>query len=111
MTADRGGARGGRRQSPPRPEERLARGIVARGLATPAIFALESCKPLSFLGSQLLVFVQPFYSAPDWIDVLEDRERVERLICAIEEEVSGKSDRNTGGDGSDSRASESAGPG
>ena len=54
-------------------EERLARRIVARGLATPAIFALESMKPLSFLGSQFLVFVQPFYSAPDWIDVLEDR--------------------------------------
>ena len=67
--------------------ERLARQIVDRRLATPAILLLESCKPVSFLGSQLLVCLKPFYDLPDWIYVLEERERVETLLCAIEEQV------------------------
>lgn len=39
--------------------QRLAGEIVRRGLATPALLALESSRPLSFLGSQLLTFAAP----------------------------------------------------
>jgi len=48
------------------PEERrqeiirvLAKALVERKLTAPAIFFLESVKPLSFVGSQAMVFLQP----------------------------------------------------
>ncbi len=71
--------------------EKLAREIVERGLAVPAIFFLETVKPLSFLGTQAMVFFHPIVSAifPSRIYgeltvILERRENVEWLICAIE---------------------------
>lgn len=39
--------------------ERLAGGIVRRGLVAPALLLLESSRPLNFLGSQLLLFLGP----------------------------------------------------
>ena len=41
---------------------RLARGIIQREMQVPAIFILESAKPLSYLGSQALAFFQPILS-------------------------------------------------
>lgn len=71
--------------------EKLARKIVEMRLVVPAIFLLESAKPLTFLGSQMLVFLQPIVQSlftikeyDDIIMMLEERDNVERLILAIE---------------------------
>ena len=40
--------------------DRLGKFIVDRGLCGPAIMLLESCRPLNFVGSQLLAFFSPF---------------------------------------------------
>ncbi len=71
--------------------KRLADTICKRGLATPAIFTLEAGKPLSFIGSQAMLFFEPFISAFGKVDDyrlaaegLEDRENVEWLIQQLE---------------------------
>ena len=77
-------------------EEGLLDAVAARiarmGLGVPAIFFLESSKPLSFLGSQFLVFIEPFVKT--FIDIknydkfclmMEDRSNVEKLILKVEE--------------------------
>ena len=65
--------------------------VVRMRLAVPAIFFLESTKPLSFLGSQLLIFLQPFVQAfltirnyERFSHLMEDRQNVERLIQRVE---------------------------
>jgi hypothetical protein len=77
--------------------QKLAAKIVEMKLAAPAIFLLESSKPLSFIGSQALVFLQPVVQAvfpfkeyQEIAVMLEDRENVEKLIVAIETLDSGK---------------------
>lgn len=70
---------------------RLAREIVDRSLTAPAIMFLESTKPLSFLGSQVMVFFSPFVKA-FWdgasydrlAALLEDRANIEVLLGEIE---------------------------
>ena len=73
--------------------KRIARKIVERELTVPAIIFLESIKPVSFLGSQMLVFANPVVSllvqSGDYyrfVRMIEDRENVEKLTVAIEEE-------------------------
>ena len=76
-------------------EEALLDSVAARiarmGLGVPAIFFLESSKPLSFLGSQFLVFIEPFVKT--FVDIknydrfclmMEDRNNVEKLIQKVE---------------------------
>ncbi|MEA3266641.1 MAG: hypothetical protein U9P42_06835 [Candidatus Fermentibacteria bacterium] len=72
---------------------RIACKIVERDLTVPAIMFLESIKPVSFLGSQMLVFANPVVSllvqSGDYyrfVRMIEDRENVEKLTVAIEEE-------------------------
>jgi len=72
--------------------QKVASQVVRRRLAAPAVLVLETGRPLSFLGSQALVFLEPlvraFLQAPDYgllVRVLEDRSRVERLIEVIED--------------------------
>ena len=69
--------------------ESIADRIVQKGFGSVAIFLLEAGKPLAFLGSQTLIFFQPFLGIPmdRWIELLEDRERIEQLILAIEERL------------------------
>jgi hypothetical protein len=69
----------------------IARRIVRMRLAVPAVFFLESTKPLSFLGSQLLVFLEPFVQTfltirnyERFALLMEDRQNVERLIRRVE---------------------------
>ncbi|MFB3909149.1 MAG: hypothetical protein ACE15D_12180 [Candidatus Eisenbacteria bacterium] len=80
----------------PDPDEKLltavATKIVRMGLAVPAVFFLESSKPLSFVGSQALVFFEPFVKAflnvasyDRFTALMEDRKNVERLIRRVEE--------------------------
>jgi hypothetical protein len=80
------------------PEERreeiiriLAKEIVARRLTTPAIFFLETVKPLSFVGSQAMIFLQPiiqavfpFRSYNEFSVMMEERENIEALLCEME---------------------------
>ena len=40
--------------------DELADAIVARHLATPALFLLESMRPMSYVGSQLMLVLRPF---------------------------------------------------
>lgn len=71
--------------------DRLARMVVKRRLGIVAVVMLESVKPLTFLGSQLMVFLDPFVSAffkPDdyrrFYRMIEDRSNIDKLIERIE---------------------------
>jgi hypothetical protein len=66
--------------------------VVRMGLAVPAIFFLESTKPLSYVGSQVLVFLEPFVksvltvaSYDRFVALLEDRRNIEKLLGRIED--------------------------
>ena len=61
------------------------------GLVTPAIVALESVRPLNFIGSQFMHVISPVaglvLTRGQWDVVavmLEDRRSVEYLICKLE---------------------------
>lgn len=69
----------------------VARRVVGMGLGTPAVFFLESSKPLTYVGSQALVFLEPFVKSfldvPHYgrfVALMEDRQNVERLLTRIE---------------------------
>jgi hypothetical protein len=66
--------------------------IVKRNLEAPAIFALQSLIPLSFIGSQTLVVMQPFLDPFTGVEnfnqivkILEHRDGVELFIQRIEQ--------------------------
>ena len=70
----------------------LARKTVNRRMSVPAIFFLESTKPLSYVGSQAMVFFGPFvrllFESPNYYrysEMLEDRDNLELLLRMIEE--------------------------
>lgn len=70
---------------------RVARELVSRRLTTPAILFLESVKPMNYVGSQFLHFLDPivrvFLTIPEYghfADLLEKRETLEQLIEHIE---------------------------
>ena len=72
--------------------DRIATEVVRRRLEVPAIFLLETFKPLEFVGSQLLYFFQPlvgvFYGGPGYgriAHLLEHKEALERLARRIED--------------------------
>ena len=72
--------------------DELADAIVQRHLATPALFFLESMRPLSFVGSQMMVFLRPMiamlWANPARWDqvqrVLEVRDSIEELTRRLE---------------------------
>ena len=71
--------------------DRIAAATARWGMTVPAVFLLESSKPLSFVGSQFLHFLSPIaHSVLDarQLDrlavMLERRETVEELILRIE---------------------------
>ncbi len=72
--------------------EKVARKLVNMRLTVPAIFMLESSKPLAFLGGQLLVFLEPFIQTlfnfkqyQRFAFLMENRENWERLLRKIED--------------------------
>ncbi|MCL6476484.1 MAG: hypothetical protein K6U75_15705 [Firmicutes bacterium] len=72
--------------------ERIAQGIVQRGMAAPAVLFLELNKPLSFVASQSLIVLTPFLApflglenVHRYSRLLEKRENVELLIERIEQ--------------------------
>jgi hypothetical protein len=71
--------------------ERLAHLIGRWRLATPAVIFLEANKPLSFVGSQALLMLQPMTDlfiardlTGDLAALFADRERLETLITRLE---------------------------
>ncbi|MCD6326150.1 hypothetical protein J7M28_01145 [bacterium] len=71
--------------------EKLAAKIVKWRATIPAIFTLESMKPLSFVGSQFLIAIGPFAQIlfnPDEYDqfalAMENRDNVEYFLRRIE---------------------------
>lgn len=79
--------------------DRLATSTVRVGMAVPAIFFLESVKPLNFIGSQVLVFFGPLVTAFFPVDsitadgymrlaaLLERRDSLEALVLKIEKQL------------------------
>lgn len=72
--------------------DKLAKGIVRRRLTAPAIMFLESIKPINYIGSQLLIFLEPVVLAIFPISqyrevaiILEERDSIEHIIKAIEQ--------------------------
>ena len=69
----------------------LALAIARRRMVTPAILFLESLKPLSYVGSQAMVFLRPFLTPllntecyERLTQILERREGLDALVQAIE---------------------------
>lgn len=96
---------------------KVAGKAVRMGLAVPAVFFLESSKPLSFIGSQALVFFEPFVKAflnlssyDRFSALMEDRKNVERLIRLIEqlEDERATKERDTKKAAREARAAERA---
>ena len=71
--------------------KKVADEIVSRRLTAPAIFVLESYSPLSFIGSQAMIALEPFIHAifdlPDYRKfalMMERRGNVQKLMTLIE---------------------------
>lgn len=71
--------------------DRLARFIIRFGFTVPAILALESLRPLSFVGSQAMTMLSPsigaFLTGPEWDAIarlLEDRRGLDYVLERIE---------------------------
>jgi len=71
--------------------DKIAKKVVLWKMSTPAILFLESVKPLNYIGSQMLVFFEPFVQTlfswkeyDEFRKMMEERESVERLLQTIE---------------------------
>jgi len=71
---------------------KLAERLVRMRMSVPAIFFLESSKPLAFVGSQLLIFLEPFVQTlfnfaqyQRFAALMEDRDNWELLIRKLED--------------------------
>lgn len=68
----------------------LASSLVGRGLTMPAIVLLEMCRPVAFIGSQLLLLLDPLVSpwggtfARRYASLLEDPQQLDRLLELLE---------------------------
>jgi len=72
--------------------EKVAKKVVDWRMAVPAIMTLETAKPLSFIGSQVMVFFEPIVQTlfsmkhyDTFRELMEDRDNVERLLQLIEQ--------------------------
>lgn len=75
----------------------IADKITKRKLETPAILFLESIKPLNFIGSQVLLFLEPYLTLfsnkreiSDFRRAMGKRQGIEVLITYIEKLSQGK---------------------
>jgi len=71
--------------------DKYAKKIVDKGLGTIAILAIDSVKPLSYIGSQVLYMFNPlltmfpYFSDFDRVaELIEDKENVEYFLTRIE---------------------------
>jgi|YNPBryantNP2012_1023418.scaffolds.fasta_scaffold49346_1 hypothetical protein len=72
--------------------ERIAQRVVGTGMGMMAIVFLESLKPLSFIGSSILVFLRPIFNVffngeayDRFIELVEDRNNIDHLVDRIEQ--------------------------
>jgi len=72
--------------------DKYARKIVRRRLEAPAIFMLESFKPMNFVGSQVMLGAEPLLSIfldtkefQQFQKLLERRDSIEKFLVIIEE--------------------------
>ena len=70
--------------------DKLARFVVRRRMAAPALMVLETSRPFNFIGSQFLTFLSPFltlvFSPPEYerfVRFLEKRRSIELMIDKI----------------------------
>ena len=75
--------------------DKVADFVIRKGMATPAVLFLESVSPLNFVGSQVMVFLQPilaaFFSTQEYehlAEILERRESIGILVERIEQKQS-----------------------
>lgn len=83
--------------------EKIAKKVVEIGMEAPAILALETARPLSFIGSQMgRAMIAPWFGifgwdamtkADNYMEIFEDKKNVKKLIRRIEE-LAGISDRS-----------------
>jgi hypothetical protein len=83
--------------------EKIANKVVDIGMEAPAILALETARPLSFIGSQMgRAMIAPWFGifgwdamnrADNYMEVFEDKMNVKKLVRRIEE-LAGISDRS-----------------
>ena len=81
--------------------DKLASALERRGLATPAAFFLELNRPLSFVGSQLLLLAQPFLSpfvddqvTEDCAALFHDRTGLDMLVERLAQGCSANNEEN-----------------
>ncbi|MEZ5357351.1 MAG: hypothetical protein R3F48_00880 [Candidatus Zixiibacteriota bacterium] len=89
-----GGSEGGEKKTPADEDavmEKVAKKVVDRHMAVPAIMFLESIKPLNYIGAQAMIFFEPIVQSVFVIkdyDVfrraMERRENIEVLLQKIE---------------------------
>ena len=72
--------------------EKVATFFAERRMGAPALLFLESMRPLSFLGSQIMYFLAPFANVlfrgnefEEFAAILNDRDNVQLLIQRIDE--------------------------
>lgn len=72
--------------------ERIAQRVVDMGMGMISIAFLESLKPLSFVGSSILVFARPIFNVffdgvgyDRFIELVEDRRNIDHLVDRIEQ--------------------------
>ena len=72
--------------------DRIAKYLVQRKMAAPAIITIESLRPLSRIGSQVLYFLAPFdeiiFNAEEYQKfalLLEDQQNIKNLVNRIDE--------------------------
>jgi len=78
----------------------VAQRVVRLRMEVPAVLFLESVRPLSFVGSQAMVFFQPFAQAlfpwnqyERFTQLVSDRDNLERLTRLIEAEADARESR------------------
>lgn len=71
--------------------DKIARAVVRRGMSVPAVFFIQTFKPMNFIGSQALVFFGPVIESLfpradiyEFAAFMEERENVEHLMERIE---------------------------
>lgn len=72
--------------------DRVLTEVLRRGMAVPAMMALETCRPLNYVGSQLLVFLSPvikvtlgIQAQDEFARFLEKRGSIEYLLTRLEQ--------------------------
>lgn len=72
--------------------EKISKAIVSRRMSSAAIMTIESLRPLNFIGSQVLFFLEPFAQIfinskeyQEFAALLENDEYVKKLVRRIDE--------------------------